>query len=102
MQGNKVNCVWGPYYSGGATLIDSPVLGVQEQGIADSRVFEALTVNPIVHTAKLPARMAAFPWKNRWTEVPLFVSHDFFFFFFFPPLAFGSSAWLCHSHAEVL
>lgn len=98
MQGNKVNCVWGPYYSGGATLIDSPVLGVQEQGIADSRVFEALTVNPIVHTAKLPARMAAFPWKNRWTEVPLFVSHDFFFF----PLAFGSSAWLCHSHAEVL
>lgn len=46
---------------GPPTLIDSPVLGVQEQGISDSRRFEALTVNPTVQTVKLSARMAEFP-----------------------------------------
>lgn len=61
MQGSKVSYVWGPFYSRGATLIDGPVLGVQEQGMSDSRRFEALTVNPIVHTGKLPACMAALP-----------------------------------------
>ncbi len=42
-------------------LIDSLVLGVKEQGISDSKRFEALTVNPTVQTVKLPARMAEFP-----------------------------------------
>lgn len=37
------------------------VLGVQEQGIFDSRRFEALTVNPTEQTVQLPARMAEFP-----------------------------------------
>lgn len=46
---------------GDPTLIDSPGLGVQEQGISDSRRFEAVTVNSTVQTVKLPARMAEFP-----------------------------------------
>lgn len=50
-----------PSCPGAPTLIDSPVLGDQEQGISDSRRFEALTVNPTVQTVKLPARMAEFP-----------------------------------------
>lgn len=50
-----------PSSHGAPTLIDSPVFWVQEQGISDSRRFEALTVNPTVQTAKLPARMAEFP-----------------------------------------
>lgn len=42
-----------PSSQGAPTLIDSPVLGVQEQGISDSRRIEALTVNPTVQTVKL-------------------------------------------------
>lgn len=59
MSDHKVTLGMGPCLAWGPpTLIDSPVLGVQEQGISDSRRFEAVTVNPIV---KLPARMAEFP-----------------------------------------
>lgn len=54
-----------------------------------------------VLTARLPARTAKSlrRRRNRWSEVPLFVSHDFFFWFL---LTQEDSVCLCHLHAAKL